>query len=1161
MNSTTWVAVVVCTIVSGLGVRAASAQSSTTGAVVGQVRDAKTSEPLAGVTVVASSRLLAQNHSALTDEKGAYKISELPPGDYVVTFYYGDRTIEHSAVHVGVGKSVPVFQSINQAGAGGEIVRITATAPTIDPTSTTQGITIDSSYLNNIPVPGRTFADALGAAAGSQNDGFGTSFSGSSSLENQYFVDGNNTTGLAFGSVGSPVINDFIQEIEVITGGYNAEIGRATGGVINVVTKSGTNEFKGSIFGYYQPGFLTAATQRAPINSTSIDAVANMAYNADVGFELGGPIVKDKLWFFVGVAPQFAAVDITRTIKRQTDCRTTADPANGIAAGSIPGLSTCEKQYGDSIPDADPRTGFYITDTIDAATEVRTSSSRTYNVLGKLNYAVTPEHQGQLSAQVLPQSTRAPGIFGPAVAGTALASLTTDVSGKWTSKFNDNKTEVEAIVGYHRDSVESNSLDPTDPAYGNSQPRQILIDGDLNRWGPGFGESAATNSYAGCKDGAPTSADPYPFIPNCPMRTRPYVIGGPGAIIDMTEQRRSARLSATHRVKAAGSHEIKAGLDVEDDRFEKARIFSGNDATNGGVFIQNSVGGGIVSLTRWVQLAGMDSADPRFDNECRSSSTVAGPLDRPKAFRCDFLGGSVGSPGTQISGSTLNWAAYLRDSWQIRPNLTLNAGIRYEEQRLRYADHLQHTTDPLTQEPLGTNALVLRGNVAPRVGVLYDWTQEGRSKVFAHWGRFYESIPMDINDRSFGGEVVYEQQFSSQGAGSQYGPGGACGSPTAGQASKIGGPDGIGCAANADAMGDRRERLIGARGVLIAPGVKSQYLDEIIAGFEYELLEDVKVGVSFQNRRLGRVIEDVSSDGAATYVIANPGDWSDEEDRKLQARIDRADDPVVKQRLVDEQKLFRGIKIFDKARRDYSALQFTLTRRFSKRLYLQGSYTYSRTQGNYPGLVSYDNGQVDPNISSQFDLVELLANRVGALPQDRPHYIKLDGYYTFDLGRAGDLTVGMRYRALSGVPQNALAAHYLYGSNEAFLLPRGEFGRTDFDHGVDLHVGYRRSLHRAVKLEVFLDVFNAYNRQGTFSVDDTYAPQFRISSVGVDGMPGREQNANPVSGGTYEDLIWVKSLDTNGVESAEPLGRNPNFHNTTSRYAPLSARLGARLQF
>src|SRR4051812_27801330 len=255
----------------------ADAQGATTGAIQGTVTDQKDGSALAGVTVIVTSPVLAQTQTAITDEKGTYKIADLPPGDYLVTFYYADITVERSGIHVGIEKSTPVFQKINQAAAGGEVVHVHATAPTIDPTSTTQGITIDKNYIKNIPVPGRTFESALGAAAGSQNDGLGVSFSGSSSLENQYYVDGVNTTGLSLGTVGSPVINDFIEEIEVITGGYNAEFGRATGGVVNVVTKTGSNQFKGSVFGTYQPGFLTAAAHTTPINAASIDLRRDVA--------------------------------------------------------------------------------------------------------------------------------------------------------------------------------------------------------------------------------------------------------------------------------------------------------------------------------------------------------------------------------------------------------------------------------------------------------------------------------------------------------------------------------------------------------------------------------------------------------------------------------------------------------------------------------------------------------------------------------------------------------------------------------------------------------------------------------------------------------------------------------------------------------------------
>jgi hypothetical protein len=310
------------------------------------------------------------------------------------------------------------------------------------------------------------------------------------------------------------------------------------------------------------------------------------------------------------------------------------------------------------------------------------------------------------------------------------------------------------------------------------------------------------------------------------------------------------------------------------------------------------------------------------------------------------------------------------------------------------------------------------------------------------------------------------------------------------------------------------------------------------------------------------VIEDVSTDGADTYIIANPGEWSEGEEQKLRddlmgrvddinaefpTCIDGADETCL--RLIRELGLFRGIRLFDKPRRDYNALTFTVTRRFSKALYLQGSYTYSRSQGNFPGLFSPNNGQVDPNISSQYDLIELLANRNGPLPQDRPHYIKLDGYYIFDLKKIGSLTVGARFRALSGSARDALGPHYLYGPNESFILPRGTIGRADFEHGLDMHFGYGREIGRGMEIEVFADLFNIYNRQGTAALDNTYVLNFPDSNI------------NPIAGGSYEDLIWAKAVDDGGVEGSTPVVRNPNYGNTAARYRPLSVQLGARLTF
>jgi Carboxypeptidase regulatory-like domain/TonB dependent receptor len=1081
-------------LVAGATATSAYAQGSTTGAIQGRVTDAKTGEALAGVTVVVSGQV---SNTTITEDDGTYKVNDLLPGNYLVTFFYGDVTLERRNIDVGVQKTTPVFQKINTQSAVSETIVIDDKPPAIDPTSTSQGITIDQEYTKNIPVPGRTFASALGAAAGSQGDGLGVAFSGSSSLENQYYVDGVNTTGLRYGTVGSPVLNEFIEETEVITGGYNAEYGRATGAVVNVVTKSGSNNFEGLVFAYVTPGFLAASPERAATQASSIDVASELSISADVGFLLSGPVIKDKLWYVVAAAPSYGRTNVYRTTKRQVNCD---DPTTD--AIETPATGGCVSAFG---ADVDVETGFRVYEDL---------TTRTFNPWGagvsglaKLNYAVSPEHQGQFTFQGGPQQSRSFAVYGTPQAGDFESKFFTgDLSAKWTSKFNDNKTEVEGVVGWH---VDTSKIQPVDVA-ARTTPREVLLFGNLGEWSKFGFEDEATR--LGCTDDG--ASDPYPGMANCPDSGVGYRVGGGGSFDDTREDRFAAKVSLTQRLKALGTHEIKAGIDGEINRLTEPRTYTGS------VFYQNRADAKTIRAFRWVQVAPADSTDTSFDQMC--------PISQTEDIPCRFI--MQGGEGSTIEGETVNWSAYLRDSWQIRPNLTLNAGIRYEEQRLRYAEFLRDDIDPNTGEAYGNNAMTMTGMLAPRVGLLYDWTREGRSKVYGHWGRFYESIPMDINSRSFGGEVSLQTDFDWRNCGETL-PG-------------YGGPSASGCTLGAPS-GD----LIGIGGTAVAPGIKPQYLDETIFGVEYELMEDLKIGMSVQSRALKRVIEDVSTDGAATYIIANPGEWSDEEEAKLQDQIDDATmdgDTTKAARLERLMRLYKGIRVFDAPQRRYDALQFTATRRFSKSFYMQGSYTYSRTVGNYPGLISYDNGQVDPNISSQYDLIELLANRQGPLPQDRPHYIKLDGYYQFDLKKQGRATLGWRARALSGVPVDVLAGHPLYGIGESFLLPRGAMGRTDVEHALDVHIAYARPLRRGMRLEVYADLLNLYDHQGQAAVDEDYTYR---------------SDANPIVGGTYEDLVFAKALSTDGFETTEPVLRNPDFGHTIARYAPMSARLGARLTF
>ncbi|HWJ55282.1 MAG TPA: TonB-dependent receptor plug domain-containing protein, partial [Vicinamibacterales bacterium] len=151
-----------------------------------------------------------------------------------------------------------------------------------------------------------------GGGTGRQNPSVG----GSSGLENQYLVDGVNITNpgygalgsysIVLGSLGTGVTFDFIQEVQVKTAGYEAQYGQATGGVVSVVTKTGSNQLRGTAFAYAQPAFAQASfTPIETTNATRPEAVNTTETQvSDAGLEISGPLVRDRLFFFAAIDPQ-----------------------------------------------------------------------------------------------------------------------------------------------------------------------------------------------------------------------------------------------------------------------------------------------------------------------------------------------------------------------------------------------------------------------------------------------------------------------------------------------------------------------------------------------------------------------------------------------------------------------------------------------------------------------------------------------------------------------------------------------------------------------------------------------------------------------------------------------------------------------------------------
>jgi hypothetical protein len=307
-------------------------------------------------------------------------------------------------------------------------------------------------------------------------------------------------------------------------------------------------------------------------------------------------------------------------------------------------------------------------------------------------------------------------------------------------------------------------------------------------------------------------------------------------------------------------------------------------------------------------------------------------------------------------------------------------------------------------------------------------------------------------------------------------------------------------------------------------------------------MPDLKVGLSYIRRDLGRVIEDVSTDGSTTYIVANPGEVDEGAvaDLRAEAASLMDSDPERAAYLAYQADLFEGVGVFDRPKRTYNAVQLTAERRFTKDFMMTASYTYSNVRGNFPGLFSPETGQLDPNLTTMFDTPELMANRYGNLPADAPHLVKLDGFYQLHLDEIGFFNFGGRFRAQSGQPINTLGSHPLKSLNESYILPRGEAGRTDLVTRFDLQLGYGRALTAGTRLEAFVTVFNLLNQQQETAVDETYT----------------RDDVNPIAGGDDEDLAHLKVLGENLAPEV-----NPNYKNTSVRQDPLSMRFGLRLTF
>jgi len=1036
------------------------ALAQSTGTLSGQVVDANTQQPVADAVVIAQSPALQGEQTAVSDTSGSFEITLLPSGGYSLTVQReGYQPFTQQGLKVNIDRTIRVKLSLVPESLKEQAIEIVAQRPSISVTTTQQGGTVSKEQMGLIPYGrnARTFDAVATSIPGVQTDALGgIAMNGSGGPETNYIIDGVNVTDPAFGTLGTTLIQDFVQEVDVKTGGYQAEYGRATGGVINVVTKSGGNEFHGSVFVNWSP--FEATRKQVGALGQSISLQQSQRYNLDFGAELGGPIIKDKLWFFAGFAPQFISRNFDRVIGAQTP-NAAGQPVRD-AAGNALLTEVARKTY--------------------------TGTQTTYNLSGKLTYLLNENHSLALAAYGNPTNNTGvypfvnQGVFANPAAGSEGSFLYNhevgafDTSLRYSGKLFNKTMLVEATAAYHRqrDNDVPVGLDGLSAAQVKDTPSVSIRSPTRNLLDPLIANDPLVPDYQ--KSAAVLQAcavQPNGFNP-CPVLN--YFTGGAGFLGTRNLDRIGGVLKLSNFVEAAGHHQFKYGIDASRDTFDQTKTYSGGAALRY-----------LTSATTGAQTIQYFRAYGHADANSPGQAAI-NPAD-PNRFADEVI--------SNVTHNT-SVAAFLQDTWNVFDRVVLDIGVRYEKQ-LMYADTKTLDANGNPVQGAGINL----SNVMPRVGLIYDFTGRGLSKVYGSYGRFYEYIPLDLADRS----LSSEQQVSVlKNPNSCTNPGDfrTC--------SNI--PGGFGAGQTFSFVG-------GPASTSVDPNLQGQYADEYLGGVQYQVYRDITVGVDYVHKQLGRIIEDMSTNDGATYFLSNPGEPG---------------------KLGFSGTTGTGTTIVEpKPRRVYDGITLSANKTFADNWLMTASYTYSSFRGNYPGLFRTENRQLDPNILSEYDLLSLLPNKDGPLPGDVPNSFKLDAGYVYEMSPRMTFQLGGNVRADQGQPINYLGAHPLYGASEAFILPRGSAGRTPWTWQLNLRGATNYKLSKDYALGLSLDLFNVTNNREVLTVDQNYT----FDSV------------SPIVNGRPADLPSLRN-----IQGANAL-LNANFKNATAYQAPFSARIGAKLSF
>jgi hypothetical protein len=941
-----------------------------------------------GATIEASSDQTLSRRTGVTGSDGTATLSALDPAaNYVVTTTMdGFNGARNENVLVKAGSNTPIRVALSLATVTEEVL-VTAESPVVDVTSATTGQEITLDLVESLPTA-RTYQDYLQLVPGVQAavvdaDGnnnpasrSGTNYqdiggSVGDSRDNFYYFEGINVTDGVSGIAGANINTEIIQEQSVLTGGLNAEFIGATGLVSNVITKSGGNDFSGSLNYYFQNDSLVSAKDTGGDTTFS---------TFDTAFTLGGPIVRDKAWFFLSY----------RILNREEDVFSQA---------------------------TDVQTSEFL----------RTVERDDDQEFGKVTWAVS--ESGLLSGIFLSDPWDRTGSFNELRSNPR--DITADrggdrLTGTYSHVFNNLVFE----VGYSEHDRDVNTLSVNQTTRNDINFRNVDLPQPI----------AVTQQ------------------------------GGNGT--DLIEQRGTEALRGSLEYLADtswGSHTIKFGVEVSENNDFRDFITTGDggiyNSLSSAYLGQGVTAGEVQSSFGDTDFNPFNTSDLNGLNNFASAEAKAfldtnrdGTISNTEAANGIVFNSTAGNPTGDInydrifqstSGAQFTKSEgttyFIQDTWQWN-KWSANVGLRAEEW-----DHF--ATD-------GSNIYTFDFEYAPRFSLVYDLKGDGRQRLTAYYGRYYD--PIRNNMTNFAGSVTgreRREQVFINGAWETY---------------RIrGGP------AQADAF--------------FAPTTQTPYTDEWQIGYKIDLGRNMSVEANLIKRETRDILEDYD---LALYATPEGYGLPIDHPESLYLGLDYFGyDTFPISNFV--------IATLAGGKRDWEGLELVFRKRMSNHWQMLASYNLSDGEGNTSS---------DSNADFQGDALWLdprAINQSGTQPGLVEHLFKVAGTYQWDNG----LSVGGTYRWNSGAIVNktffssgrnlplfdVFDTDYtgdpiLFAGGDGFgdpgvagfwvsPLAYGQFENPSYGT-VDLRLSYLWRIGGRWEADFFLDVFNALDDQATTQAQD-----------------------------------------------------------------------------